>query len=93
MSEHPRRILMRFNEMINAAELYDEDDPIRPVLQCLETNDEEVVFMRELVRRYNAHVESLDLVRVAVAAAKLAPHVDIEEQCEHLVDRLTKGDV
>ena len=34
-----------------------------------------------------------DLVRVAVAAAKLAPHVDIEEQCEHLVDRLTKGDV
>lgn len=57
MSEHPRRIVLRFNERINAAELYDEDDPIRPVLQCLETNDEEVIFMRELVRRYNAHVE------------------------------------
>ena len=57
MSEHPRRILMRFDEMMNAAELYDEDDPIRPVLQCLETNDEEVVFMRELVRRYNASTE------------------------------------
>lgn len=80
----PRRIKMRFNEVINAAELYDEDDPIRPVLQCLETTDDEVVFMREVERRYNEHQHLADIKALRERAGTLSRllHADLDDECE-----------
>jgi len=55
----PVRIELRMHDMMNTAELYDVAYPMAPVVQCHDTNDDEVIVLREVERRYNLYPDML----------------------------------